>query len=117
FANSLTYFMTQICLCVGTWEQAMRASALVSVVGWLAIYFAQSASSLDFGRFCTGLGVGVFSYVVPVFIAEIAPKALRGGLTALNPVTLLLLETKYERTKALLAFGNNSEIAARTECS
>ena len=95
----------------------------------------QSASSLDFGRFCTGLGVGVFSYVVrssfthtvqqtvgsfrqfqltltlalatqqvPVFIAEIAPKALRGGLTALNPVTLFLLETKYEHTIALLAF-------------
>ncbi|XP_044414645.1 sugar transporter ERD6-like 7 [Triticum aestivum] len=67
---------------------AMRASALVSIVGWLAIFSAQSASSLDFGRFCTGLGVGVFSYVVPVFIAEIAPKALRGGLTALNPLMI-----------------------------
>ncbi|XP_006663074.1 sugar transporter ERD6-like 16 isoform X2 [Oryza brachyantha] len=63
---------------------AMRASALACIVGWLAIFFAQSAVSLDFGRFCTGFGVGVFSYVVPVFIAEIAPKALRGGLTTLN---------------------------------
>ncbi|KAM0928964.1 hypothetical protein ACQ4PT_001925 [Festuca glaucescens] len=63
---------------------AMRASALFCVVGWLAIFLAQSAASLDFGRFCTGFGVGVFSYVVPVFIAEIAPKALRGVLTALN---------------------------------
>uniref|UniRef100_A0A0E0MHL5 Major facilitator superfamily (MFS) profile domain-containing protein n=1 Tax=Oryza punctata TaxID=4537 RepID=A0A0E0MHL5_ORYPU len=41
---------------------AMRTSALVCIVGWLAIFFAQ----------------------VPVFIAEIAPKALRGGLTTLN---------------------------------
>ncbi|KAF0896826.1 hypothetical protein E2562_028123 [Oryza meyeriana var. granulata] len=63
---------------------AMRTSALVCIVGWLAIFFAQGAVSLDFGRFCTGFGVGVFSYVVPVFIAEIAPKALRGGLTTLN---------------------------------
>lgn len=96
---------------------AMRFSVLFCVVGWLAIFFAQSAASLDFGRyctgfflfgrnsaldlaleyfrtvsaasldfgrFCTGFGVGVFSYVVPVFIAEIAPKALRGMLTALN---------------------------------
>lgn len=62
----------------------MRTSALVCIVGWLAIFFAQGAVSLDFGRFCTGFGVGVFSYVVPVFIAEIAPKALRGGLTTLN---------------------------------
>ncbi|EMS46132.1 Sugar transporter ERD6-like 16 [Triticum urartu] len=45
---------------------AMRASALVSIVGWLAIFSAQSASSLDFGRFCTGLGVGVFSYVLMI---------------------------------------------------
>lgn len=77
----------------------------------------QSAASLDFGRFCTGFGVGVFSYVVwsssrgitefsndsptsltgallteqvPVFIAEIAPKALRGGLTTLNQVNIFL---------------------------
>ncbi|KAG8090432.1 hypothetical protein GUJ93_ZPchr0011g27038 [Zizania palustris] len=63
---------------------AMRISALVCIVGWLAIFFAQGAASLDFGRFCTGFGVGVFSYVVPVFIAEIAPKALRGGLTTLS---------------------------------
>ncbi|KAG8090487.1 hypothetical protein GUJ93_ZPchr0011g27011 [Zizania palustris] len=67
---------------------AMRISALVCIVGWLAIFFAQGAASLDFGRFCTGFGVGVFSYVVPVFIAEIAPKALRGGLTTLNQLLL-----------------------------
>lgn len=31
--------------------------------------------------------MGVFSYVVPVFIAEIAPKNLRGALTAANQVS------------------------------
>ncbi|CAM0874059.1 unnamed protein product [Alopecurus aequalis] len=67
---------------------AMRISALFCTVGWSAIFFAQSAASLDFGRFCTGFGVGVFSYVVPVFIAEIAPKALRGMLTALNQLLM-----------------------------
>ncbi|KAL5204912.1 hypothetical protein ABZP36_009783 [Zizania latifolia] len=45
---------------------AMRISALVCIVGWLAIFFAQGAASLDFGRFCTGFGVGVFSYVLLV---------------------------------------------------
>jgi SP family sugar porter-like MFS transporter len=83
-------------------EQAMRTSALVCIVGWLAIFFAQGAVSLDFGRFCTGFGVGVFSYVVPVFIAEIAPKALRGGLTTLNQVILLLTKTKQPEGAATL---------------
>ncbi|KAF7840703.1 sugar transporter ERD6-like 7 [Senna tora] len=39
---------------------------------------------LDIGRLATGYGMGVFSYVVPVFIAEIAPTYLRGRLTTLN---------------------------------
>ncbi|MFS8030547.1 putative major facilitator, sugar transporter, major facilitator superfamily [Helianthus anomalus] len=39
---------------------------------------------LDTGRFFTGYGIGIFTFVVPVYIAEISPKELRGGLTTLN---------------------------------
>lgn len=70
----------------------------------------QEAVLLDVGRFLTGYGIGIFSFVVniirtfnsfrnfhflnfvflylqvPVFVAEIAPKNLRGGLTTLNQV-------------------------------
>ncbi|KAG7967426.1 hypothetical protein I3843_08G098500 [Carya illinoinensis] len=63
---------------------AMRASAAVCTAGWLAIYFAEGALALDIGRLATGYGMGLFSYVVPVFIAEIAPKDLRGALTTIN---------------------------------
>ncbi|CAN1149869.1 Sugar transporter ERD6-like 16 [Linum perenne] len=48
------------------------------------------ALSLDIGRFFTGYGIGVFSYVVPIFIAEIAPKNLRGGLTTLNQLMIVV---------------------------
>lgn len=63
---------------------ALRVSAAVCVAGWLAIYFAEGALALDIGRLATGYGMGVFSYVVPVFIAEISPKNLRGALTTVN---------------------------------
>ncbi|XP_059438505.1 sugar transporter ERD6-like 7 [Corylus avellana] len=63
---------------------AMRMSAAVCVAGWLCIYFAEGAVALDIGRLATGYAMGVFSYVVPVFIAEIAPKNLRGALTTIN---------------------------------
>ncbi|KAM7485157.1 hypothetical protein LguiA_001166 [Lonicera macranthoides] len=63
---------------------AMRLSAGFCIAGWLAVYFSMGALSLDMGRFFTGYGIGIFSYVIPVFIAEIAPKNLRGGLTTLN---------------------------------
>ncbi|XP_078148292.1 sugar transporter ERD6-like 7 [Carex rostrata] len=69
---------------------AMSSSAVVCIIGWLAIYFAKGPISLDIGRVCTGYGVGVFSYVVPVFIAEIAPKTLRGMLTTLNQLFIVL---------------------------
>ncbi|CAN1234095.1 Sugar transporter ERD6-like 7 [Linum perenne] len=67
---------------------AMRLSSAFCVAGWLAIYFAQGAVALDIGRLATGYGMGVFSYVVPVFISEIAPKNLRGALATLNQVMI-----------------------------
>uniref|UniRef100_M0ZWZ7 Sugar transporter n=1 Tax=Solanum tuberosum TaxID=4113 RepID=M0ZWZ7_SOLTU len=67
---------------------AMRMSSGFCVAGWLAIYFAQGALALDIGRLATGYGMGVFSYVVPVFIAEIAPKDLRGALTTINQLMI-----------------------------
>ncbi|KAH9730079.1 Sugar transporter ERD6-like 7 [Citrus sinensis] len=67
---------------------AMRVSSVFCVAGWLAIYFAEGVWPLDIGRLATGYGMGVFSYVVPVFIAEIAPKNLRGALTAANQLMI-----------------------------
>ncbi|XP_022958836.1 sugar transporter ERD6-like 16 [Cucurbita moschata] len=68
---------------------AMRVSAIFCITGWLAVYLSTGALSLYFGRVLTGYGIGVFSYVVPVFIAEIAPKNLRGGLTTLNQLMIV----------------------------
>ncbi|PIN26075.1 putative transporter (major facilitator superfamily) [Handroanthus impetiginosus] len=67
---------------------AMIISSAFCTAGWLCIYFAQGALLLDIGRLSTGYGMGVFSYVVPVFIAEIAPKDLRGALTTLNQLMI-----------------------------
>nr|GLL41881.1 sugar transporter ERD6-like 16 [Ipomoea trifida] len=68
---------------------AMRLSAVLCIAGWLAIYYAIGSWSIDMGRFFTGFGIGIFSYVVPVFIAEIAPKNLRGGLTTINQLMIV----------------------------
>ncbi|CAI0426352.1 unnamed protein product [Linum tenue] len=67
---------------------AMRLSSAICAAGWLAIYLAKGAEALDIGRLATGYGMGVFSYVVPVFISEIAPKNLRGALATLNQVMI-----------------------------
>ncbi|KAJ0791222.1 putative major facilitator, sugar transporter, major facilitator superfamily [Helianthus annuus] len=61
--------------------------------GPMADFFGRKGGPvpLDTGRLATGYGMGVFSYVVPVFIAEIAPKQLRGLLTAANQVIFALI--------------------------
>lgn len=67
---------------------AMIVSSGFCTAGWLSIYFAEGALLLDIGRLATGYGMGVFSFVVPIFIAEIAPKDLRGALTTINQLMI-----------------------------
>ncbi|XP_031477257.1 sugar transporter ERD6-like 7 isoform X2 [Nymphaea colorata] len=69
---------------------AMRISSALCVAGWIFIMLSQHAWSLDVGRFCTGVGIGICSYVVPVYMAEIAPKELRGRLMVSSQLMLAL---------------------------
>ncbi|KAK4849707.1 hypothetical protein QYF36_000094 [Acer negundo] len=69
---------------------AMGIASIICILGWIAIYIAPGALVLDFGRFLTGYGIGNISYAVPVYVAEITPKDLRGLLAILN---LLLVVT------------------------
>ncbi|KAK1581426.1 hypothetical protein Q3G72_005943 [Acer saccharum] len=63
---------------------AMWLSVIFCTIGWLAIAFTKDSLCLDLGRLSIGFGVGITSYVVPVYIAEIAPKELRGVFTSIN---------------------------------
>ncbi|KAI4372250.1 hypothetical protein MLD38_010504 [Melastoma candidum] len=67
---------------------AMWVSDAFCIVGWLAIFLAKDASWLDVGRFLVGCGIGILAYVVPIYIAEIMPKNIRGGFTSLNQLLL-----------------------------
>ncbi|KAL5768417.1 hypothetical protein ACOSP7_014969 [Xanthoceras sorbifolium] len=68
---------------------AMRIASIVCIAGWVAIYISSGALLLDFGRILTGYGIGNLSYVVMVYVAEIAPKELRGLLATLNQLLLV----------------------------
>ncbi|XVE77713.1 hypothetical protein DITRI_Ditri13aG0085100 [Diplodiscus trichospermus] len=69
---------------------AMRISCAFSITGWIAIYFSKGALLLDVGRVLSGYGIGIFAYVVPIYVAEIAPKDLRGGLATLNQLMIVI---------------------------
>ncbi|XVE62943.1 hypothetical protein DITRI_Ditri06bG0159800 [Diplodiscus trichospermus] len=59
---------------------------LFYISGWLAIAFTKVPWLLDLGRMSLGFTKGVSSYLAPIYIAEIAPKNLRGRFTAIVPL-------------------------------
>ncbi|KAK9216712.1 hypothetical protein WN944_008722 [Citrus x changshan-huyou] len=69
---------------------SLMIAAIPNIIGWLAISFARESSFLYMGRLLEGFGVGIISYTVPVYIAEIAPQNLRGALGSVNQVGLLV---------------------------
>ncbi|XP_023746354.1 sugar transporter ERD6-like 5 isoform X1 [Lactuca sativa] len=69
-------------------KMTMGISQVFCLFGWLAILYSEASWLLDAGRLSIGYGVGVISYVVPVYIAEITPKNLRGAFTDVNQLMI-----------------------------
>ncbi len=63
-------------------------SGCVYVIGALGCAFAVSVPMLVGFRFVLGLSVGTASFVAPLYIAEVAPPRVRGGLVSFNQLML-----------------------------
>ncbi|CAI0392266.1 unnamed protein product [Linum tenue] len=69
---------------------SLMIAAIPNVIGWLSISFAKDSSFLLMGRLLEGFGVGIISYTVPVYIAEIAPQNMRGSLGSVNQLSVTI---------------------------
>ncbi|KAM3316372.1 hypothetical protein ACQJBY_034467 [Aegilops geniculata] len=69
---------------------ALLIAAVPNILGWLAISLAKDTTFLYTGRLLEGFGVGIISYTVPVYIAEISPRNKRGALGCVNPLSVTL---------------------------
>ncbi|KAL5752662.1 hypothetical protein ACOSQ2_023169 [Xanthoceras sorbifolium] len=69
---------------------SLMIAAIPNIIGWLAISFSNDSSFLFMGRLLEGFGVGVISYTVPVYIAEIAPQNMRGSLGSVNQLSVTI---------------------------
>jgi MFS family permease len=65
-------------------KHALLVAVVPELVGWILIVFGQNPISLIIARFLVGLGGGIISFTVPMYIGEIAPKHMRGGLGTMN---------------------------------
>lgn len=54
------------------------------IAGALLITFALSIKVLIVGRFLIGLGIGIQSILIPVYLSEISPNDIRGSMVGFN---------------------------------
>ncbi|GAU15298.1 hypothetical protein TSUD_03660 [Trifolium subterraneum] len=69
---------------------SLMIASIPNIIGWLLISFAKDSSFLYMGRLLEGFGVGIISYTVPVYIAEISPQNLRGALVSVNQLSVTI---------------------------
>lgn len=68
----------------------MIATAAIFLIGVLITAFAPDVAVLIGGRIVVGVGIGIASYLGPLYISEISPSDIRGGLVAINQLLLTL---------------------------
>ncbi|KAI8096978.1 general substrate transporter [Halteromyces radiatus] len=61
-------------------KKAIIIFSVIFILGGLLQTLAHNLDTMMAGRFVAGLGIGATSALVPMYIAEIAPKKLRGRL-------------------------------------
>ena len=68
------------------WTKVLSGS--VYVVGALGCAFAVNAPMLISFRFLLGISVGTASFVAPLYISEVSPPKVRGGLVSFNQLAV-----------------------------
>jgi SP family galactose:H+ symporter-like MFS transporter len=69
-------------------RRLMLVISALFIAGTAIASFATYVPEILLGRLIIGLAIGVGSYTAPLYIAEIAPFELRGGLVSLNQLAI-----------------------------
>ncbi len=69
------------------WTKVLSGCIYVGAALWSAS--ASGAAELTAARFVLGLSVGTASFVAPMYIAEVAPRRIRGGLVSFNQLMIV----------------------------
>ncbi len=84
------------------------AAGCVYVIGALGCAFAQTYPEILAARFWLGLAVGTASFVAPMYIAELVPPRIRGGVVSFNQLMITLgILVAYIVDWGFAGFSNN----------
>jgi len=71
-------------------RRLIMIAAITFTIGALGAAAAPSAGALLVARFVIGLGVGSAALVVPLYLSEIAPTQIRGAISSLNQMMIVI---------------------------
>jgi len=71
----------------GRWK-TMFGGVVAFIMGAIMMTAANGWNVLFAGRFFTGVGIGILSMVVPLFMSEIAPVHMRGSLITVQQIAI-----------------------------
>jgi MFS family permease len=71
-------------------RRTMFLAGIIYVVAGLGAALSQSVPELLVARFALGIAVGTASFVAPMYIAELVPKRVRGGLVTFNQLMITI---------------------------
>jgi SP family galactose:H+ symporter-like MFS transporter len=71
-------------------RNAILLSAVIFIIGALGCAFAHSVEMLIGVRAFLGLAIGLASFTTPLYLAEIAPKAMRGKLISMYQLMITI---------------------------
>ncbi|GDY31776.1 sugar porter family MFS transporter [Gandjariella thermophila] len=85
-------------------QRTLLLAGVVFTVGALGAGTAPTVPVLVLFRFILGLGIGIASVMVPVYLAEMAPADVRGAITSLNQYMIIVGTALAAGIGYLLAF-------------
>jgi len=71
-------------------RRLMLVVSTLFIIGTAIAAFAHHIIGIISGRFLIGIAIGIGSYTAPLYIAEVAPYHLRGGLVSLNQLAITI---------------------------
>jgi len=86
-------------------RRVMIAAALLFILSALASGAAGSALMMILARFAAGVGVGAASVLSPAYISEVTPASMRGRLSSLQQIMIIIGLTGAFLANYFLAYG------------
>jgi len=89
-------------------RRTKMVSGCIYVIGAVACALSQSYWEILASRFWLGLAVGCASFVAPMYIAELVPPRIRGGVVSFNQLMITLgILSAYIVDWGFASFSNN----------